>query len=435
MTGDGELEPRVVKFGDHRPHVVSDPHHLVLDVINLALLGVDLSLALVDLVLEVGLGLFLLLSAHGVNLGVSLELLFNVAVLLLNQINFTVEHVNVVEERNVLFLGLDERSDDLIDGSDTSALLDLLEGVLNDLNVSGVHVHEILLLLVVVDNLIQADLEQDSWVSEVSHRVSALFGAHVLGARFLSLVLVLLLQLLLKIKDAMLEVEFVHVVLSLKGQNLILSLLRESVASLGEVVELLNALDDATDLLVQATVNLVLNGLLLAGGIDLLLELLVLALKLVECVELLVQLVLTQLDLVAVPLDHDLLNLILLDMLIDSVLLADGEGGELIESVSPGAHIVAFQGDTESLTDLRVFDREYILGFFLFELLLGSLNLTCKDHQAPKFNGYRFRTLSISLGKCTYFFSCSNFLVKLSASRYRRWASLSYMAVWPMREP
>jgi len=39
------------------------------------------------------------------------------------------------------------------------------------------------------------------------------------------------------------------------------------------------------------------------------------------------------------------------------------------------------------------------------------------------------------LDEVTYFFSCSNFLVKLSASLWRRWASLSYMAVCPMREP
>jgi len=61
VAGDCKLEPRVVELGDHRPDVVSDTDHLLLDVVNLALLGINLTLALVDLVLEVGLGLLFLL--------------------------------------------------------------------------------------------------------------------------------------------------------------------------------------------------------------------------------------------------------------------------------------------------------------------------------------------------------------------------------------
>ncbi len=73
----------------------------------------------------------------------------------------------------------------------------------------------------------------------------------------------------------MLKVELVHIVLGLKSKDLVLGLLRETVASLGEVVELLDALNDGADLLVVAAVDLVLNGLLLTGVINLLLELLV----------------------------------------------------------------------------------------------------------------------------------------------------------------
>ncbi len=42
----------------------------------------------------------------------------------------------------------------------------------------------------------------------------------------------------------MLKVELVHIVLGLKSKDLVLGLLRETVASLGEVVKLLDALND-----------------------------------------------------------------------------------------------------------------------------------------------------------------------------------------------
>ena len=191
----------------------------------------------------------------------------------------------------------------------------------------------------------------------------------------------------------MLEVEFVHIVLGLQGKDLIVCLLGQTVTGLRQVVQLLDTLNDVADLLVVTGVHLVLDGLLLASRVDLLLELLVLTSELVEGVQLLVELVLTKLDLVGVSLDHDLLDLIFLDVLVDSVLLARGERGQLVEPVRPRLHIEAIKRDTEGLTDLWVLDVENALVFLLLELLLGGLNLTCKDHQAPKFNensGYKF---------------------------------------------
>jgi len=95
---------------------------------------------------------------------------------------------------------------------------------------------------------------------------------------------------------------------------------------------------------------------------------------------LLVELVLTELNLVTVSLNHDLLDLILLDRLVDSVFLAWGESGQLIKTVSSRGHIVAIKRDTELLTDLRVINRGDTLGLLLLELFLGSLNLTCEHH-------------------------------------------------------
>jgi len=225
MAGDSKLETRVIELGDHGPDVVSNADHLVLDVINLVLLSLNCALALVNLILKVCLGLLFLLGAHGVDLGVSLEFFLNVTVLLLDQVDLGVEHIHVVEKRDVLLLSLDEGRDNFINRGDSSALLDLLKGVLDDLNVSGVHVHEVLLLLVVVNNLVKTDLKENSGIGEISHGLVLLLGTLFSGSRLLSLIFVLLLQLLLKVKDAVLEVDLVHVVLGLKGKDLVLGLL------------------------------------------------------------------------------------------------------------------------------------------------------------------------------------------------------------------
>ena len=225
VCSDGELESGLIEFRDHAPDVVANADHLVLNVADLALLSFDLISAIIDFLLEVALGLFLLLAGHGMDLSVALKLSLNVTILLLDHIDFTIKHVHVVEKRDVLLFSFDECGDDFIDGGDTSGLLDLLEGILDDLDVSGVHIHEVLLFFVVVDDLIETDLEKDGWVSEVSDGVLALGLIKVLGARFLSLVLILLLQLLLEVEDTVLEVKLVHIVLGLEGKDLVLGLL------------------------------------------------------------------------------------------------------------------------------------------------------------------------------------------------------------------
>ena len=97
---------------------------------------------------------------------------------------------------------------------------------------------------------------------------------------------------------------------------------------------------------------------------------LVLTLKLVEGVQLLVELVLSQLDLVTVSLYHDLLNLVLLDMLIDSILFSWSKRGQLIEPISSRLHIVTVERDAKRLTDLWVIYLEHVLILLFLELLL-----------------------------------------------------------------
>lgn len=238
-----------------------------------------------------------------------------------------------------------------------------------------------LLLLVIVHCLVKTNFEQDCWVGEVSHRVGSLLGAEVLSAAFLSLVLVLLLELFLEVEYAVLEVEFVHVVFGLERENLILRLLRKPIASLGQPVQLLDAINFDTDLLVQAAVNLVLNHLLLAGGVDLLLELLVLAFDLVKGVQALVQLVFAELYLVGISFNHDLLDLVLVDVLVNFILLTGGQSS-LGKVPRSRLHIKTVEWDTEFFTHSRVIDIKHAFCFLFFKLLLRSFDLTCQDHKA-----------------------------------------------------
>jgi len=151
---------------------------------------------------------------------------------------------------------------------------------------------------------------------------------------------------------------------------------------LGEVAEFLDALNYTSDLFVKTTVDLVLDCLLLTSGINLLFELLVATLELVEGVQGLIELVFLQLDLVGISLDHDLFDLILLDVLVNSILFGGLERWKFIETVSSSCHVVTIKRDTKSLTHLRIIDFEDVPGFLLFKILLGLLDLTSKYHQA-----------------------------------------------------
>ena len=61
MAGNRELEPGVAELGNHRPDIVANSNHLVLNLLDLAFLCFYLSLAIVYLSLQVGLGILLLL--------------------------------------------------------------------------------------------------------------------------------------------------------------------------------------------------------------------------------------------------------------------------------------------------------------------------------------------------------------------------------------
>ena len=128
-----------------------------------------------------------------------------------------------------------------------------------------------------------------------------------------------------------------------------------------------------------------------AVSINLLFKRLVAALKVVVGIEGLVELVFLKFDLVAVTLDHNLLDLILLNSLVYSVLLAGLEGWELIETVGPRRHVVTIKRDTKSFTDIRVVDLGHTSSLLLLELLLGGLDLSSEYHKASKDKLSRYR--------------------------------------------
>ena len=75
----------------------------------------------------------------------SFDLRLNVLVLLLNDVNVAVQVVNIVDEGVVLFLRLAESRYDFFNGADTGLLFYLFESVFDNLHVTDVHVHEVLL--------------------------------------------------------------------------------------------------------------------------------------------------------------------------------------------------------------------------------------------------------------------------------------------------
>ena len=120
---------------------------------------------------------------------------------------------------------------------------------------------------------------------------------------------------------------------------------------------------------------------MLTGCIDLLLQSLIPRSKLVELDIHFVELVLFEFDLMRVTFDHDLLNLVFLDALVDSVLRALWKWWKLLEAVSPRLHVSTFEWNSEQLANVRIIDLEHALRFFVDELFLRLLNLACEDQK------------------------------------------------------
>lgn len=95
----------------------------------------------------------------GLELHHLVDLVPDLSVEVLQLIRLISQLVDVVEERVVLFLSLDERGDDFVDCCDASRLLDLLKSILDDFHIPQVLIHKSLLLSVSGDNLGETQLQ------------------------------------------------------------------------------------------------------------------------------------------------------------------------------------------------------------------------------------------------------------------------------------
>ena len=131
----------------------------------------------------------------------AVDLLLDVLVLLLNHVDLGVQGVDVVVQGVVLLLGLDEGGHDFFGGGDASLLLDLRESVFDDVDVTDVHVHQVLLLLVVGGPLLESQLEEGHGVGEFTSVGRFILGGSLvkaLGLGLLHLGVVSLLELILE---------------------------------------------------------------------------------------------------------------------------------------------------------------------------------------------------------------------------------------------
>lgn len=296
--GDGKLEFRVAEASDHLLDVILNFDHLVLNFFNLSSLDLGVVLDVSNLLSELLLESTLLLLGKLTELFVSLDLALNVLVELTDDINLTVEVVDVVDKRVVLLFGLAEGGHDFFVRADSGLFLNLLEGVFNDLNISDVHVHQVLLLLVVREPFGEATLEELDGVGEFGDGGGG--GISFLAASLLLLILVTFLEFLLELHNFLFENLLVGLVLGLEGQDLVVSLFRVTLTEHDLSVHLFAVLSDGLNLTSVALVNPLLLLHFLTHDVDLSTAPLVLSLQVTVSHKGLIELVLVSLDAVGV---------------------------------------------------------------------------------------------------------------------------------------
>jgi hypothetical protein len=152
-----------------------------------------------------------------------------VSVVVLHLVGLLVEEVDVVVETVVLLLGLDERRHYLLDVLDPRRVLYLVERVFNDLGVAHVLVEQLLLFLVGLDDLGEAELEDGDGVGELG-LLAAGAALGVVDRLVEALVveldrLVPLLKPLLELLNLQFKSLLLFFVLCLQSQDLVIGLL------------------------------------------------------------------------------------------------------------------------------------------------------------------------------------------------------------------
>jgi len=144
--------------------MVFDFGHLALSVLNGGLALLKFRVEILDFTLEALTEFFLVFIIHLTELLVAANFLLDGLVLLFDDVDFVVECVHIVVQRVVLLFTLAEGSNDLLVCRDSSLLLDLLKSVLDNLNITDVHVHQVLLLFVVQEPFLESDFQKSGRV-------------------------------------------------------------------------------------------------------------------------------------------------------------------------------------------------------------------------------------------------------------------------------
>lgn len=201
-----------------------------------------------------------------------------------------------------MLLSLDESGDNFFEVTDTCLLFDLLEGILDDVNITDVHVHKVLFLFVVIGPFLESQLEEFDWVRELTNgSCLGISGSNSnFGLGFLHFGIILDLKLLLKVLDLSLEIEFLSLMLGFQSEDLVIGLLGNSLSLIGGLIKLLCSLVGNLDVFTISVVNSDLVSHLLSHDINLVSQGFVLSLKSVIFNETFVELVLHGLDLVSI---------------------------------------------------------------------------------------------------------------------------------------
>mmetsp|Transcript_60 Transcript_60/g.68 ORF Transcript_60/g.68 Transcript_60/m.68 type:complete len:288 (-) Transcript_60:288-1151(-) len=241
---------------DHAMDKCFDLAHLALDLLDLQVFLVHLLLVVLDLLLQARPHLFLLFLRHLPQLLMLVNFTFDHLVLLLNHVDLAVEHVHVVVEGVVLLLSLDEGGHDLLRGRNPRRLLDLLESVLNDLHVPYVHIHQALLLLIVVGPLLKAQLEKGHRVGKLSLlHLDLLVPAALLYLGPFELRFVFVFELILELLQVLFELVLFHLMFSFQGQNLIFGFFSDPLALVGAHVHFLRIFTGFEDFFLQVFIH------------------------------------------------------------------------------------------------------------------------------------------------------------------------------------
>jgi len=148
----------------------------------------------------------------------SLNFLKNLLIVLLIHINLGINLIVVVIERIILLVSLDEGGDDFLYGTNTGLSLNLSESIFNNVHISNIHVHQILLFLIVSGPFLKSQLQKGGWVRKLtgssSGGISSTCSSN-LGFGLLEFGIIFFSKFLLEILNAILEFVFLLFILCL----------------------------------------------------------------------------------------------------------------------------------------------------------------------------------------------------------------------------